>query len=495
METEKAHTTKSCNGVERVQSRSTHATPSWPPLWLSDPPPIADGSAEAARAGPAEAAAAPRDDQARPARAAEPAPDPYPWRRVLPRWPIPWRERWGRRANELAESGIRWPDDERQAFAEILAERERYPMPPAGAESAKHPTPPSDRPARPREEQGRLPLGPAVGDTPPAIVIDEPDHGRMPEALTDASRLNYNDGAAQAKATEVDEDRGPDRLDQDYRPGAGLDRPRRRTRTAAPKKFRPLVKTHGGKYYTARRIINCFPSHRIYVEPFAGGLNVLLNKPPAVVEVASDLDGDLINLYQMIQARCGELTGALGALPYNPTTFDAALSWLASDDPLWHAVGYLVRKRFSRGGLGETFAWSERLRGGRPGDENAWLTIQAELPRVADRLRGVDIRQAPAIEVVREHDGPDALHYCDPPYLHSTRTARDAYRFEMTAADHAELLDVLMDCRGTVVLSGYPSPLYDARLAGWRRITFDMANHAGQGRSKQRREEVIWIKR
>ena len=65
----------------------------------------------------------------------------------------------------------------------------------------------------------------------------------------------------------------------------------------------------------------------------------------------------------------------------------------------------------------------------------------------------------------------------------------------MTAADHAELLDVLMGCRGTVVLSGYPSPLYDARLAGWRRIVFEMPNHAGQGRSKQRREEVIWINR
>ena len=37
---------------------------------------------------------------------------------------------------------------------------------------------------------------------------------------------------------------------------------------------------------------------------------------------------------------------------------------------------------------------------------------------------------APAVEVIREHAGPDVLHYCDPPYLHETRTARGTYRFE-----------------------------------------------------------------
>jgi DNA adenine methylase len=254
-----------------------------------------------------------------------------------------------------------------------------------------------------------------------------------------------------------------------------------------------LVKTHGGKAYLARRIIGRFPTHRTYVEPFAGGLSVLLNKPRAAVEVASDLNGDLIGLYHVLQAHPAALAGVLAPLPYTETTFAQALSWLASDDPIDRAVGLLVRNRFSRGGLGERFAWSDRLRGGRPGDENAWLTIRAELTRVSDRLRGVEICQAPAVEVIREHDGLDVLHYCDPPYLHSTRTARDTYRFEMTTAEHVELLDVLSDCRGTVVVSGYPSPLYNARLVGWRRITFDMPNHSGQGRSKQRREEVIWI--
>jgi DNA adenine methylase len=64
----------------------------------------------------------------------------------------------------------------------------------------------------------------------------------------------------------------------------------------------------------------------------------------------------------------------------------------------------------------------------------------------------------------------------------------------MTDDDHAELLDVLTRCRGTVVLSGYANALYDRRLAGWQRIERDIANHAGQGAHKQRRTEVLWIK-
>jgi len=51
-----------------------------------------------------------------------PAPDPSTWRRVVARWPIPRRERWGRPANDLAEAGLAWPEDEAEAFRIVSAE-------------------------------------------------------------------------------------------------------------------------------------------------------------------------------------------------------------------------------------------------------------------------------------------------------------------------------------------------------------------------------------
>jgi hypothetical protein len=44
---------------------------------------------------------------------------PLAYRGVVAEWPIEWRERWGRRANALEESGLSWRDAETQAFVEV----------------------------------------------------------------------------------------------------------------------------------------------------------------------------------------------------------------------------------------------------------------------------------------------------------------------------------------------------------------------------------------
>ena len=48
-------------------------------------------------------------------------------------------------------------------------------------------------------------------------------------------------------------------------------------------------------------------------------------------------------------------------------------------------------------------------------------------------------------------------------------------------------------CRSSVVLSGYPSELYDDALAGWRRI--EIPTNTGQGGQWSERTEVLWINR
>ena len=139
-----------------------------------------------------------------------------------------------------------------------------------------------------------------------------------------------------------------------------------RNQFATPK-LRPAVKWHGGKHYLARRIISRLPGHRVYVEPFAGGLSVLLNKVPAAVEIAGDLNPGLVGFYLVLRDRTEELMARLDSLEYDAETFAWSLGSTVGDDPLEAAVRFLVRNRFSRGGLGRDFAWSDRLRGGQPG--------------------------------------------------------------------------------------------------------------------------------
>jgi len=127
-----------------------------------------------------------------------------------------------------------------------------------------------------------------------------------------------------------------------------------------------------------------------------------------------------------------------------------------------------------------------------PFPDSEWIGAVDGLTVVHARLRPVVIENLPALDLIRREDGPGTLFYCDPPYLHATRAVRNAYAFEMTEGAHRELLGLLRQCRSKVMLSGYPSELYDRTLAGWTRHTFDLPNHAAGGARKGRETEVLW---
>jgi DNA adenine methylase len=126
------------------------------------------------------------------------------------------------------------------------------------------------------------------------------------------------------------------------------------------------------------------------------------------------------------------------------------------------------------------------------GNVSEWLTAVDGLADIHGRLRRVCIENMPALDLIRREDTPGTLFYCDPPYLHETRESTAAYSHEMTEQDHRELLSVLKECKGKVMLSGYPSTLYDKALSGWSRHSFDLPNNAASGKQKGRETEVLW---
>ena len=79
------------------------------------------------------------------------------------------------------------------------------------------------------------------------------------------------------------------------------------------------------------------------------------------------------------------------------------------------------------------------------------------------------------------------LVYCDPPYLHGTRSSDRRYRFDYEDCDHLELLELLKRLPCPVILSGYPSALYDEALVGWRSLELQVMNQAGV------RTEKLWF--
>ena len=101
----------------------------------------------------------------------------------------------------------------------------------------------------------------------------------------------------------------------------------------------------------------------------------------------------------------------------------------------------------------------------------------------------------PALEIIEREDGPTTCFYLDPPYVHSTRQTTGEYEYEMTDAQHQELLDVLANIQGRFLLSGYRCDLYDrfAQQQGWRRVDFSIANHASGAKVKPRQVECVWM--
>lgn len=123
---------------------------------------------------------------------------------------------------------------------------------------------------------------------------------------------------------------------------------------------------------------------------------------------------------------------------------------------------------------------------------SAWLNAVEGLPDVHRRLKRVAILNRDALDVIRQQDGPETLFYLDPPYLGETRTAEKVYAFEMATSQHADLLATIAACQGKVMLSGYPSALYDRELASWNRHQFKLPNQAAGGKSKRQMTEVVW---
>ena len=77
-----------------------------------------------------------------------------------------------------------------------------------------------------------------------------------------------------------------------------------------------------------------------------------------------------------------------------------------------------------------------------------------------------------------DFDGSE-LVYSDPPYLRHTRKSARRYRHDYEDAGHVALLELLRRLPCRVMISGYPSALYDEHLAGWRSLSLQVMNQAG----------------
>ncbi|GAB3656575.1 DNA adenine methylase [Glycomyces tarimensis] len=256
---------------------------------------------------------------------------------------------------------------------------------------------------------------------------------------------------------------------------------------------RPPIAYYGGKMTIAEQIVAVLPPHEHYVEPYCGSCAVLLAKPRSRMETVNDLDRRLMAFWRILRDRPDELAHAIELTPHGRAELTAAREIAA--DELEDARRVWVLLTQTRTGTMRPSGWRHYVNpAGSTFGMPAYLEAYRDrLPGAVRRMQGVSLENLPALDVITKygvHAG--VLLYVDPPYLGSTRAR--GYKHEMqTDADHEALADALHDCAASVVLSGYPSELYDRLYADWDRI--EIATGTGQSGTWKQRTEVLWCNR
>jgi DNA adenine methylase len=182
-------------------------------------------------------------------------------------------------------------------------------------------------------------------------------------------------------------------------------------------------------------------------------------------------------------------------LTYSKETFNTALMKDTNEDyydEIDAAVNTYIVYRMSRGGLGKEFAWSERVRGNKPGDENAWETSIENLDLITQRLNGITIYNKDFRWLLNNYNDSSTFHYLDPTYLSETRVSKQCYEYEMSFKDHEDMLKLITKSKAKILLSGYDSALYYQYLKDWYVYTKDIVNHSSQTEIKNHRIEYLW---
>lgn len=253
--------------------------------------------------------------------------------------------------------------------------------------------------------------------------------------------------------------------------------------------MKAIAKYPGSKWSLANWIISFFPEHHSYVEPFFGSGAVLFNKPRSHIETINDLDGNVVNLFNCIRSDPKRLARNIYLTPYAREIYEKAF-FENPEEPFERALNFFIRLNMGYGfrTTGEKVGWKNDVQGReRSYASRDWCNLPEKIMQAAERLRGVQIENRPAAELIPRFNFKNVLIYCDPPYMLETRHGNQ-YKYEMNTENHVELLELLIKHKGPIVISGYETELYNNMLASWNR--YEKTTYS-QTCSKKR--EFIWM--
>ena len=196
-------------------------------------------------------------------------------------------------------------------------------------------------------------------------------------------------------------------------------------------------------------------NRKSYIEPFGGMASVLLNRPPAGVEVYNDLNGRVVNWFRVVRDQPADLIRLLKSTPYSREIWEECRQEIVKDEehaPLNRAYHFTVVVSMNIRHNDNIQAHTKGTWSRSPVRTNStpFANLPGMLPFISARMRLVQIENINALKLIKDcAKFSDILIYCDPPYL-----SRDSSGYKNDDFDVEELKEVLLAQKGAVAISG-----------------------------------------
>lgn len=247
----------------------------------------------------------------------------------------------------------------------------------------------------------------------------------------------------------------------------------------------PIIPWLGGKRRLADHLIPRFPAHKCYVEVFAGGAALYFLRPPAEVEVINDINGELVNLYRVVQRHLEEFVRQFKWALTSRQVF----KWL-QDTPtapltdIERAARFFYLQQHAFGGKvqGQTFGTATTA------PPVNLLRIEEQLSTAHVRLAGTTIEHLHWRDCMQRYDRPHSFFYLDPPYWET-----EGYGVDFPFSEYEAMAEVMRGLQGKAMISLNDHPAIRDCFAGLHMESLEISYQVGGGgRAVDRKELVIW---
>lgn len=250
----------------------------------------------------------------------------------------------------------------------------------------------------------------------------------------------------------------------------------------------PVAPWLGGKKALHRTLIERIETipHETYIEPFVGMGGVFLRRSwRPRLEVANDLNGEITNLFRILQRHLPQLLEVMRFQIVSRREFDRLrFCDPASLTDLERAARFLYLQRLGFGGKVDAVFGVTKERGGR----FSLSRLEPLLDAAHERLEGVVFENLDWQEVLARYDQPQALFYLDPPYWGGES---DYGKGMFTRDQFALMADRLSDLQGAFLMSINDAPEVRELFSRFHVDEVDLTYTIAKTQAKQVKELIV----